>query len=154
MIRKCFVLLWRLSSTVCHPQAWRLRKGNGAVLVQIRKPKDQGSWWSKSQPENRRLIPPLSTQAGSEFSFLCLFYSGPQMLAPYPLTLGRANCFTQSTGSNANLCQKHTPRHTQNTVCLKWLGIPWPCEDDTLKLTTTYDLLHFCQLCRQARLWS
>lgn len=57
---------------------------------------------------------------GANFSFLHLkFFSDPQRFGWCPPILGRAICFSQSTGSNTNLTQKHSQRNTQKQ-CLIW----------------------------------
>lgn len=52
-----------------------------------------------------------------------LFYIDLQLIGWGPPTLRKTICFIQSTNSNVNLNQKHSPRHTQNNV---WPNIRGP----------------------------
>lgn len=129
--------------------SWRHMKASGAILVQIHKPEDQESWWDKPQPGNRRLMPLLSTQADSKFSYSLSFCS---IQALNWLDAVHSYCYWEGySDTPRTILVSNTLADTPRTIT-KYLGIPWPCEDDTLKLTTMYDLLHFCQLHRELML--
>lgn len=74
--------------------SWRLRKAGGSISVQVQRPENQGSWWYKfqSRGDETHILVQTGRQEvkGANFFFLyLLFYSGPQQIGWYLLTLGR-----------------------------------------------------------------
>lgn len=83
---------------------WRPRKADGAILVLVIRPENQGSQWCKSLTKGmRRLIyhlrqasrKPGRIKGQIHFSSTFLFYSGLQWIWWFPPTLGRAIYWVQ-----------------------------------------------------------
>lgn len=117
--------LYRLgSATICCRQAGGA-SGLLGVWFRGQRPKSQGNPWCKSQSKGLRRwdeMSQLNSKTGKDGKFLLppvVVLFRPSTDRIYPLTLGRANCFTGSTDSNVNLIWKHPQRHIQKEYLIR-----------------------------------
>lgn len=127
---------------------WKPHKAIGVIPVLFSRPKNQGSWWCKSQFKGRRLISWLRKawrkQKGVKSSFINLFVLlEPSQIGWYSPTLGKTIYFNESTHSNGNLTQKYSK--SQPRILFN-LDIHFPCQSLHIKLTITIYLLPHSRL--------
>lgn len=121
-------LLWGINS--CDYWSWEVQWSSVCKLEtqksSLKAWEEESRWcWFQSESEGlsiasatgrRILMSQFNSQAESEFDLplgFFFFYSSPQWIELYPLTLGKAISFTQSMNSSDILLWKYHHRHTQ-----------------------------------------